>query len=324
MPSLIARGDVTVKEVEAYQALTASAWETRHEQLSPGSFNASLHFAATPTTVVYHEKFGAACRIQGALKPGLVGVSVPREATRVSGRWWGVEHPANAISYGSGACEIDMVFSPDYDNTLALVEEERFRHQFEILAGHAPDFLDQAGNFVDVRPGGLESLGRKLHSLVYEEVAGTVAPGAFNLDGRVVEALVDVLAMPVRVWTTRSQNKGLVYRALALAATSKYTFSVAALCLRLRSSKRTLEYAFIDCLGLPPSTCFRLRRLNLCRACLSASDPALSTVKAIIAEFGFRDSGRFAADYRKHFGEFPSETLRRPARRCAPAFQLRF
>jgi AraC-like DNA-binding protein len=324
MPSPIIRGDWSVKEVESYQALTASAWETSHEQLSPGSFDARLHFAATPTTVVYHERFGAACRIQGALRPGLVGVAVPGPATRERGRWWGGEYPTGAIPYGSGACEIDMVFSSGYDNMVALLEEEQFRHQFEILAGHAPDFLDQEGNFVAVRPGGMELMSRQFHSLINEEDSGILSPGTSELEKRVVEVVVDALASPVRIWLSRSQNRGLVYRALVLASASDYSLSVTDLCLQLRSSKRTLEYAFGDCLGMPPSTFFRLRRLNLCRALLSASDPAVTTVKGIIGGFGFRDSGRFAANYRSHFGEFPSDTLRRPARAFAPAFQLRF
>jgi len=63
-------------------------------------------------------------------------------------------------------------------------------------------------------------------------------------------------------------------------------------------------------LGLSPLAYVRLRRLNLVRAALLRSDPAIATVSGVARHHGFSELGRFAAAYRAAFGESPSTTLR--------------
>jgi len=55
-----------------------------------------------------------------------------------------------------------------------------------------------------------------------------------------------------------------------------------------------------------------LRRLRLegARVALLASDDAV-TVAAVAQRWGFAHASRFAQAYRRAFGEYPSETLKR-------------
>ncbi|MBD3872579.1 MAG: AraC family transcriptional regulator [Acidobacteria bacterium] len=63
--------------------------------------------------------------------------------------------------------------------------------------------------------------------------------------------------------------------------------------------------------GVSPIQYVRKLRLEAVRESLAASDPYTATVGYIASEFGFRQLGRFSAQYRKTFGELPSVTLRR-------------
>jgi transcriptional regulator GlxA family with amidase domain len=54
-----------------------------------------------------------------------------------------------------------------------------------------------------------------------------------------------------------------------------------------------------------------LHALALAEARAALQDPAARSVKQVALRCGFRELGRFAADYRAAFGENPSETLRR-------------
>jgi transcriptional regulator GlxA family with amidase domain len=54
-----------------------------------------------------------------------------------------------------------------------------------------------------------------------------------------------------------------------------------------------------------------LHGLALAEARAALQDPATRSVKQVALRCGFRELGRFAADYRAAFGENPSETLRR-------------
>jgi AraC family ethanolamine operon transcriptional activator len=76
-------------------------------------------------------------------------------------------------------------------------------------------------------------------------------------------------------------------------------------------SVRTLQTAFLDYYGVPPLRYLTLRRLHEVRDELRKADPDETTVTRIAARFGFWQFGRFAGQYRRLFGEKPSETLRR-------------
>ena len=81
------------------------------------------------------------------------------------------------------------------------------------------------------------------------------------------------------------------------------------ICEALGVSERTLQYAFREYVGLSPVAYLRICRLNRVRAALAASDPQETTITQVAMRFGFLHLGRFAGDYKRMFGETPSETL---------------
>ena len=74
--------------------------------------------------------------------------------------------------------------------------------------------------------------------------------------------------------------------------------------------ERTLRKHFLAFFAVSPLTFWRQLRLAAARACLLEGSNDTS-VTEVSARFGFGHFGRFAQDYRRHFGEMPSETLRR-------------
>ncbi|MDQ0419731.1 AraC family ethanolamine operon transcriptional activator [Peteryoungia aggregata LMG 23059] len=77
-------------------------------------------------------------------------------------------------------------------------------------------------------------------------------------------------------------------------------------------SRRALEYAFHEAVGLGPAHYIQRRRLNAVRQALSGEGPV--TIGDVTARFGIWHLSRFASQYRDLFGELPSETLRRTHR----------
>jgi len=76
-------------------------------------------------------------------------------------------------------------------------------------------------------------------------------------------------------------------------------------------SERTLRNVFLEYYGLAPHRFFVVHRLHQARIALRIESPESSTVTSIAAQFGFWHFGRFACEYRKLFGESPSQTLYR-------------
>lgn len=90
---------------------------------------------------------------------------------------------------------------------------------------------------------------------------------------------------------------------------SPATIQIADLCQALHLSRRTLQRAFTEVLGIGPARYLTLKRLTAVRAELRRSDPAFIRVTDTAIKYGFWELGRFAQDYRRMFGERPSETL---------------
>lgn len=76
-------------------------------------------------------------------------------------------------------------------------------------------------------------------------------------------------------------------------------------------SVRTLERSFRRYLDTTPAAYLRTVRLRRVHDVLHASAPDAVTVQQVAHAWGFTHLGRFARDYRKLFGEFPSHTRQR-------------
>lgn len=80
----------------------------------------------------------------------------------------------------------------------------------------------------------------------------------------------------------------------------------------IRLSARSIQQGFRDDLGTTPMAYVRDRRLERVRAELAECVPSDGVTVTDIAErWGFSHLGNFAVNYRKRFGESPSQTLRR-------------
>lgn len=76
-------------------------------------------------------------------------------------------------------------------------------------------------------------------------------------------------------------------------------------------SARTLYSSFSGAYGTGPMAYLKRVKLGRCRDALLAADSAEELVGDIAAKWGFYHLSSFASDYKKEFGELPSESLRR-------------
>jgi transcriptional regulator GlxA family with amidase domain len=107
-------------------------------------------------------------------------------------------------------------------------------------------------------------------------------------------------------------SRDLVEQAEKLAlADLDVPLHISALCRALAVSERTLRKAFHKIHGVPPCRQLRMLRLSQARGALLSADCKFATVTEIATSFGFVELGRFSVEYRKAFGENPSQTLQR-------------
>ena len=87
------------------------------------------------------------------------------------------------------------------------------------------------------------------------------------------------------------------------------------LCQALYISRRTLQRAFTETLGMGPAHYLMLKRLSAVRSILRTADPDTTSVSKVAMDHGFWELGRFTLMYKRMFGENPSDTLNRQYRR---------
>ena len=120
-------------------------------------------------------------------------------------------------------------------------------------------------------------------------------------------------------FTRKRKASQLVQEAEALALASvDEPLHVSALCRVIGVSERTLRKAFHRVHGIAPCRHLRMLRLSNARRALLSADGELAKVTEIAMSFGFAELGRFSVEYKKAFGESPSQTLYRAPKARPP------
>ena len=142
---------------------------------------------------------------------------------------------------------------------------------------------------------------------------------ARGLEQSLIEALVECLrAQPAHLGTIARQHHHARIMARFWQAVEKHVdeaIYLPELCAEIGVADRTLRQCCEEYLGVSPKRYLLLRRLHLARTALRSK--AATSVTEVATSLGFWELGRFAVTYRGLFGETPSQTLRRGARRSA-------
>jgi len=98
-----------------------------------------------------------------------------------------------------------------------------------------------------------------------------------------------------------------------ISQNSAEPLTVQDVCQAAAVSERTLQYAFLEHVGITPKAYLKAIRLNGVRRELKNAESDV-TVNQVAMRWGFWHMSQFAGDYRKHFGELPSQTLQQVIR----------
>ncbi len=136
-----------------------------------------------------------------------------------------------------------------------------------------------------------------------------------GLEQQLIHALVDCLshgAPSFHSETTGAKSNGMMasFEDVCAAYVDRMP-TLAELCTALGIREQSLRASCNQYFGMGPMDYIRLRRMHSVRRALRLARPSDSTVSGIAARHGFTEPGRFAARYRRLFGEPPSATLQR-------------
>ncbi|QAU47131.1 helix-turn-helix domain-containing protein [Bradyrhizobium guangzhouense] len=295
-------------------------WRLSYDQISAGAFRGSFTQLSLPRVEVFREITSQQVRQYGQLGANSFGIGLP---------WHGDgEINCNGASVAGAQvitcidAEVDMCTPKAFEfrgvvTSAALIEELAARLDIEL-----PRTVWHQLRAMEMAEAPVARL--RAHLAAIQEMI-TTAPERFD-DAGVRQALVDALLvdimdmLPTARPTAPGRNvvarKRTVDRARALMhGSGDRSLSLLEICKAVGASPRKLGYCFQEVLGTSPMHYWRAMRLNRVRRDLKRGTEA--SVYDVAVQHGFWHFSQFSLDYKRHFSELPSETLRRA--RSSPA-----
>lgn len=299
------------------QAACLRDWDQVYEQLTPGQFEGRFMEIWFRGIQLFREITNQSVHEEGLMRAGdrVLGVPV---AMQGQGYFCGRPISPDAIMTMRGGDELDFS-APEHFDVVAVsipvgvltqyardIESRDIEHELRnvpvIRASKA-----RVDEFRDFLLAVLESVSRTPAMLQYAAMQKGLE---YALLSSVVKAVghADDSARSTASPTTRH---AIVSRAQDyMREHVEEPLTVEDLCRVLGVSRRTLQYSFKEVLQLNPVSYLRAMRLNGVRRMLKSAGAERQSVQDIAARWGFWHLSHFANDYRRMFGELPSETLR--------------
>ncbi|MFO1310021.1 MAG: helix-turn-helix domain-containing protein [Burkholderiales bacterium] len=306
------------------QAASLRAWDQVYEQMTPGRFVGGLHEICFCGVQVFREATNQAVHEAGAPWPGSRAIGVPLRMEGTA-RFRGAPVDADALVTLGAGDELDF-YTPRGFEILGLVVDERALEAHARQVEHR-DLAEALGGKGVFKPGAARlSEFRRLLASVMQSLDVNPVALQHRQTQRVLEQsmLGAAIAVVVEDDPAAKAPQPCAGRRNVVDAAKAFMrdriaepITVADLCRQLGVSRRTLQYGFQEVLGINPVAFLRAMRLNGVRRDLKAAARAGGSVQDIAARWGFWHLGHFVTDYKRMFGELPSETLH--GRRAAGA-----
>ncbi|WP_440643030.1 helix-turn-helix domain-containing protein [Bradyrhizobium sp. PUT101] len=296
-------------------------WRLRYDQISAGAFRGSFIQLSLPRVEVFREITSQQVRQYGQLGADSFGIGLP---------WRGdSEVNCNGASVAGAqviACvdaEVDMCTPKSFELRGVVASAALIRDLAARLEIDLPRAVWHQLRVFEMAQAPVARLRAHLEA-IHEAIA--TAPERFQ-DPTVRQALEDALlveimdmlptARPTDPGRSANARKRTVDRARELMhGNGDRSLSLLEVCKAAGASPRKLGYCFQAVLGTSPMHYWRAMRLNGVRRDLKRAGGAGTSIYDVAVQHGFWHFSQFSLDYKRHFSELPSETLRR-ARRAA-------
>jgi len=312
-------GHIEVKDVCQWEE-TSRPWELIARQIDGGKLYNRKDYLVTPSVVLYRETLTPAVRVQGLSPAGYLSFAILlRSGLRTT--YYGVHPDASSRLIVAAPGGVDVTLDAEYSHLILLVRMELLQRRLpaQCLASLTRAAVRHGVHLAPSKLAGFRNWLARTLKLAFGD------PHAFEHAAVIASLEEDLLHWLTLICAPSDSSPHAARRRRGLDRTLDYLrtadvsrVSVADLCRVAQVSERTLRYAFHDELDLSPLAFLRRLRLHAARRDLMNAEDTLHRVTDVANRQGFLELGRFAADYRRLFGELPSETLAR-RRAVAPS-----
>lgn len=299
-------------------------WDFEFNQLKPGKFHAGgavvalggVHVAQVAVNQTLLHRGGAPRHTVAVLLPGAGSGEVFVRGQRLES--------GQCLTLAAGAA-LEAVTHGYYMDVAVAIDLEACRPQLDALTGGS---LGIGPGTTLAAPGQQwtgNMLGRVswLCATVVEQrgCLGDARRRASMMD-HMLAAMAHFDTSPADIDSTTRSARAARRVAVTLACELIHSslaepLRLSELCRQAQLKVRSLEYGFREVTGLTPVAYIRSLRLNNVRRLLASDDSVGRSISEIAMDTGFWHLSQFAVDYRRFFGETPTQTRRRAMARAS-------
>lgn len=301
-------------------SLIYESWGQRYDQLSSGPFHGSVEEVVLPFLSVLRETSNRMVLQKGITPDGLFAVGV------VLGENGDAYHRGEILRSRAAALidpssEFEIRTSESFDIVAAVFSPEGL---CAALGEQAPDHREMQHDLLAVsktikcpQANTLQDYLLRVIEVARETPELLQLPvNAMQLAEEFYGLLSEVLAAGRAAQRdTVCPNRDRVIRRVRayLDANQSAAVSIADVCNEVGVTRRTLQNAVQEVFGVSPQNYLKAIRLNGLRRDLKARDHDRESIGDVSARWGFWHLSQLAQDYRRLFGELPSQTRGRLA-----------
>lgn len=302
------------------QAASLPMWSQDYTQLDKGPFSGTITSVASQGVQIFRESMNRSVDELASAPPNSYVIGLP---TIVEGDalWSGNKLSKNSLITLDRNDELLFRTSHSSEITAAVISDERLEEYAERVEKLDLRPLMQKVNPVEALPPAIQS---QLLALLYvgsEHIVKNTQQGiSHSHSWRQFEDNVFNTCVQALVAASNNNSRHHEYRVhryivkkvreLTLAQYCD-PLTIGDICIKLNISRRSLNHAFQQVLGITPVAYMRNIRLHRIRAELQYKSEQISNIACVASHWGFWHMSLFARYYRELFGECPSETLER-------------
>jgi len=296
----------------------ARGWDLEFHQLDRGGFHGELRQLGTQRALLTYAHFSRRLEQRGSPPEGFL-TFVITAFPQVEYRWRGQNVTDQDLAIFPYGGELDGLNQPGWTAFTFSFRPEIINAEVQRLGQRSLRSLTKGAEVIRLSSETLIALRKTFQSLSSDGLNGS---GVLNdrerriLEKEVPRRMLSELSSPRparRPPRLRLRDRAVRRAHEIIHELPDEPLTVSQISRIAGVSERTLDYAFREKFQTSPKAYLKTVRLNGVRRQLRGADPDLSTVIEIAGQWGFWHMGQLAADYRHHFGELPSTTLRRPA-----------
>ncbi len=300
---------------EQANALIYEHWEQRYDQLSGGRFDGSMQEIRFPSFTLIRETSNRVLLQNGSTPQGVfaigtlmtLGESGYHCGELMATRTAALLEPGTEFEIRTPECFdlVAAVFSPR--DLAANLDDPAFNH-LELEA----DLRRSSKTIGPSNAAPMADFLQRVHACAQTAPDFLMLPSNLRqLEEEFYGLLVDTLRMArgPEVHALCPNRERIVRRFSAfLDASPESALSITEICEEIGVTRRTLQNATQEVFGISPQHYLKAIRLNAFRRALKMREPQRESIGDVAARWGFWHLSQLAQDYRRLFGELPSQT----------------